>query len=198
MRMVEIPLEFFKAIGEKPHLYRILWIKWLGEYADELANEDFIEKFISEHKDKNIKLDELEKAYRFGMGFFEGGFIFKSKTRRKNKLPPEQSKKVQAVLDYLNDKAGSNYLPNLGNSELILARFNEGYNLNDFQIVIDNKVDEWKGTEQAKYLRPLTLFQPKKFENYLHQPKKNTDGNRKKSNIEKLSTAASIAKKLLE
>ena len=45
---------------------------------------------------------------------------------------------------------------------------NEGFNLDDFKRVIDIKVDDWRGTEFEKYLRPETLFGTK-FENYLNQ-----------------------------
>ena len=36
--------------------------------------------------------------------------------------------------------------------------------------MIDNKVDEWKGTKMENYLRPITLF-GSKFESYLNQEK---------------------------
>ena len=49
-----------------------------------------------------------------------------------------------------------------------MARLNEGYSLDDFKQVIEKKVNEWKGTEMEKYLRPETLFGTK-FENYLNQ-----------------------------
>lgn len=51
---------------------------------------------------------------------------------------------------------------------LIRARIEEGFTLEDFYKVIENKVSEWQGTEYEKYLRPETLFGTK-FENYLNQ-----------------------------
>jgi uncharacterized phage protein (TIGR02220 family) len=60
---------------------------------------------------------------------------------------------------------------------MISARIEEGYKLEDFKIVIDNMVAKWKGTEWEQYLRPQTLFQASKFENYLNfvkqEPKTN-------------------------
>ena len=45
---------------------------------------------------------------------------------------------------------------------------NEGFTLADFEKVIDIKTDEWKGTDNDKYIRPETLFGTK-FESYLNQ-----------------------------
>ena len=57
--------------------------------------------------------------------------------------------------------------------EKINARLNEGYILDDFIAVIDNKVSEWLGTEFEKFLCPETLFGPK-FEKYLNQKRRKT------------------------
>ena len=75
-----------------------------------------------------------------------------------------------AVVDYLNKKTNSNYRPTTKkNKQLIRARFNEGFSLEDFLSVIEKKTQEWQGTEMAKFLRPETLFGTK-FEGYLNQP----------------------------
>lgn len=75
----------------------------------------------------------------------------------------------KAVIDYLNDKAGTAFKDQSKDSRKhIKARFDDGFCLDDFFRVIDNKVAEWKGTEMAPYLRPSTLFGTK-FEAYLNQ-----------------------------
>lgn len=73
------------------------------------------------------------------------------------------------IIDYLNEKAGTNYKHNIRKTkDLIKARLNEGFLDIDFFTVIDNKVKDWKGKEWAKYLTPTTLFGTK-FEGYLNQ-----------------------------
>ena len=73
------------------------------------------------------------------------------------------------IIDYLNMKTGSQYKHTTKKTrELIRARWNEGFNLNDFKTVIDKKCVEWVGTEWEKFLRPVTLFGTK-FESYLNQ-----------------------------
>ncbi|WP_432371446.1 conserved phage C-terminal domain-containing protein [Staphylococcus chromogenes] len=77
------------------------------------------------------------------------------------------------VIDYLNQQTGKHYKSTTKkNQTVIRARSDEGFTLNDFKQVIDNKVSEWKGTDMEKYLRPETLFGTK-FEGYLNQQQSN-------------------------
>ena len=78
------------------------------------------------------------------------------------------------VLDYLNEKTGSNYKAVEAHRRHIRARKSEGYSLDDFKTVIDKKCAEWMGTDQQKYLRPETLFGTK-FDGYLNQTVKTRD-----------------------
>lgn len=79
------------------------------------------------------------------------------------------SDEVKEIIDYLNLKTNSHYKHTSNKTrDLIKARFNEKYTLEDFKVVIDNKVEEWLNTEMEKYLRPETLFGTK-FESYLNQ-----------------------------
>lgn len=74
------------------------------------------------------------------------------------------------IVDYLNEKAGKSYRHTTKKTqELIRARANEGFELDDFKRVIDTKTADWKGDkEMDKFLRPYTLFGTK-FEGYLQE-----------------------------
>lgn len=74
------------------------------------------------------------------------------------------------IIDYLNNKTNSNYKHDgKKTKELIKARLNEGFVLEDFKRVIDNKVNSWGSDEKmVTYLRPETLFS-NKFEGYLNE-----------------------------
>lgn len=73
------------------------------------------------------------------------------------------------VVDHLNLVCGTDYKATTKSTQkLIHARYNEGFTLEDFYIVIDKKASQWKGTEFEKYLRPQTLFSTK-FESYLNE-----------------------------
>jgi uncharacterized phage protein (TIGR02220 family) len=82
------------------------------------------------------------------------------------------------IISYLNEKAGTKYRASGSKTQrLIKARFNDGFNDEDFKKVIDIKVAEWSGTDMAKYLRPETLFGTK-FESYLNQEVKKSKTNK--------------------
>lgn len=83
----------------------------------------------------------------------------------------------KAVVDYLNEKTGSKYRSSTqATQRLIKARFNEGFDLQDFKQVIDNKTNDWLNDKKmAEYLRPQTLFGTK-FESYLNQITANRGG----------------------
>ena len=73
------------------------------------------------------------------------------------------------VINYLNKLTGKKFRSDKG----LLARLNEGYSVDDCKRVINIKVAEWTGTEQATYIRPETLF-GNKFDGYLNQELKKT------------------------
>lgn len=93
----------------------------------------------------------------------------------KKKKTTNDTSRLGEIVEYLNSKAGTHYRTSTKmTEEKINARLNEGYSLNDFIAVIDNKCADWLGTNMAIYLRPETLF-GNKFESYLNEkttPKK--------------------------
>lgn len=75
----------------------------------------------------------------------------------------------QEIVEYLNKITHSNYKHGTPKTRtLIKARYNEGFKIDDFKRVIDVKTNEWKLTDNEKYLRPDTLFGTK-FEGYANQ-----------------------------
>ena len=88
----------------------------------------------------------------------------------------------KSIVEYLNQKAGTHYKPSSkATQSKIHARLKEGFTLDEFKIVIDKKVAEWKGTEMEQYLRPETLFGTK-FEGYLNANIVKKEGNKPSSN----------------
>ena len=80
--------------------------------------------------------------------------------------PPQPPKGEFAWLDTLNREAGTQFKPTDPNLRPIRARLREQFTLADAQTVVQLKCREWRGTPQAAYLRPVTLFGPK-FDSYL-------------------------------
>lgn len=114
--------------------------------------------------------------------------------------PPKLSSNCNEIIKYLNQKIGTNYKCTTKKTQtLIRARINEGFIEEDFKKVIDNKCQEWLGTEWEKFLRPETLFGTK-FESYLNtkvQKKGESYNGRDKQNNSKYSEidlSANLAK----
>lgn len=82
---------------------------------------------------------------------------------------PTEPVPYQEVVEYLNQKTGKNFKHTSKVTQRhIRARLAEGFTVNDFKQVIDNKCSDWLRDQKMKeYLRPETLFGTK-FESYLN------------------------------
>ena len=85
---------------------------------------------------------------------------------------------VSQTIQYLNDQVVGKFS---AHQPMIEKLIKEGYGFEDFKIVIDKKVSDWRGTKYEQYIRPTTLFGDK-FQNYLHEQPRNT-----KNNLQQLS-----------
>jgi uncharacterized phage protein (TIGR02220 family) len=93
----------------------------------------------------------------------------RDKGRDKDKGKDKDSIPFKDIIDHLNDITGQNYKHTTQkNQELIEARWNEGFRLEDFKVVHVKKAGTWLGTKWAAYLRPITLYGTK-FESYLNE-----------------------------
>lgn len=84
---------------------------------------------------------------------------------------------AKKIIDYLNQKAGTKYKTSSKKTQMLIkTRMHDGFELDDFKKVIDNKTNDWLGDKvMGKYLRPETLFS-NKFEGYLNQKSNNNHG----------------------
>lgn len=74
---------------------------------------------------------------------------------------------AKAILAFLNAKAGRAYRENDANLDFIVARLREGYTPQECKQVVAKKCREWSADEKmAEYLRPATLFNRTKFNQY--------------------------------
>lgn len=91
----------------------------------------------------------------------------KDNTKTKNLFFREAEK----ILNYLNQKTGKSFKPLKQTVDLISARIiKEGRTFEDFKKVIDKKTYDWlRDYKMIDFLRPSTLFERVKFENYLNE-----------------------------
>ena len=122
------------------------------------------------NKSNNLYLDNILSGnpdFTFPTWLEETGIKDLEKTKYKELWIP---------IVYLNQVANKRYKFVDKTKRLLLARFKEGYTLEDFKQVIDIKTAEWKDSpEFSKYLRPETLF-GSKFDGYLNQKPKTIKG----------------------
>lgn len=166
MEKINIPIKFFVALAGCPPIYRLLWFDWLANKSDLIFNPNFCENLSY----NNVEKDKIRDCYAIGIEILQEGNI-PLETDKFKKRKVEASTDVKEIIQYLNLKANTNYRLNSDSTtNLIMARMAEGFKKEDFFKVIDNKVEQWLGTEHQQYLRPITLFNKSKFEAYLNQP----------------------------
>lgn len=80
------------------------------------------------------------------------------------------NKHIVEIITYLNSRTGKNFKASTKQTQKhINARWRDGFRIDDFKRVIDNKVKVWMtDSKMSAYLRPETLFGPK-FEAYLNE-----------------------------
>jgi uncharacterized phage protein (TIGR02220 family) len=130
---------------------------------------------------KNEKMFNGVKFVEYYATEFNGGIKLSLTGGIKQSLPnniDNNNIEYNNIIAYLNEKAGTNYKASTPKTQkLIGARIKEGFKLEDFKAVIDNKCNDWLNTEWQQYLRPDTLFGTK-FESYLNS--KSYNGNKVK------------------
>jgi len=95
----------------------------------------------------------------------------KDKIKAKKK---EQIKMANEAIDLLNNAGKRSFRKTEANRKYIIARFNEGFTLDDVQKVLNYKrADEYFTVERPDLFRPATLFGTK-FESYLQAAKAGT------------------------
>jgi uncharacterized phage protein (TIGR02220 family) len=158
-----------------------------------IQNDRFKETMYLE--EKSMLLIKQNKAYTVNsnaekMQCIQDGYSLDAQVRLgKDSLELDKDKleldiPFREIIDHLNQVCGTNYKHTTeGHKKHIRARWNEKYTLDDFKMVIDKKATEWINTEQAKFLRPETLF-GNKFDGYLNQLASNKPSNKPKSQLD--------------
>lgn len=82
--------------------------------------------------------------------------------------PDDSRQLAKELIDFLNLKAGKAFRHTDANIEPIIARLKEGYTLQDLKTVTVRKCRDWATDEKmVEYLRPATLYNRTKFNQYI-------------------------------
>ena len=189
--------DYMEYIEEKGKLY--FWLrneKILEDNPTLYVNERTLNSMIANLTDKGIvdKIVRCEIGTKFKKSYYRvtdkarsmmfGNPVDPSVKKLEEQQAPEETTVnsnsnninikhnniIKEVIEYLNKATNSSYRDSTPKTRtLILARIKEGFKLEDFKKVIDNKTRTWlKDTAMCKYLRPETLFGTK-FESYLNE-----------------------------
>lgn len=126
---------------------------------------------------------------------------YKEKKRKEKKSNADESAAASIpdagtvsllAIAHLNEVTGRRYqADNKTNAELIAELMRRGYQLEDIISVIDRKAAEWGDSDKMRpYLRPSTLFNPERFDEYLNAPetreeRTQTEAAERKANAER-------------
>ena len=161
------------------NLYGVTTVS-ISKWIKSLAEKGYIETEIEYKKDSKeilnryIKIikDPIKEKFNTPQRKVKDPIKEKFKENNKNRILNINNiyiVEIKEIIDYLNEKAGTHYKSTTQRTkDLIKARLNEKFTIDDFKTVIDKKISDWKGTEWEKFLRPETLFS-NKFEGYLNQ-----------------------------
>lgn len=87
-----------------------------------------------------------------------------------NRIEADARKAIEYLNEKTNKKPGQGFKLVDSNLKLARARLKEGHTLETMKSVVDRKVDQWLGDPKwGEYLRPATLFNAEKFNNYVGQ-----------------------------
>ena len=98
------------------------------------------------------------------------------------------------IISRLNELTGRRYKSEAPeNLELVGTLLDRGYTVEDIIRVVNRKSAEWLGSEKMRpYLRPSTLFNPEKFDEYLNAPETSAELQATETKNRKEQAAADI------
>ena len=119
----------------------------------------------------SINIDRYQQIDDRGINICLQGYqqMIEDNNTRYNNTSINNKEIYKEIIDYLNLKTNKSFKTNTKDTQKhIQARLKEGFKIDDFKKVIDNKTSKWLNTDMEQYLRPTTLFGTK-FESYLNE-----------------------------
>ena len=176
IRLALITLERFSMI----EIFEdVIYIKNWGEYQ----NIDGLEKIREQTRIRTAIYREKQKQLPSSDATCDVTVTDGDGTELELELDKEKEKEhipYGEIVAYLNLETSSKYKSTTAKTrDLIKARWNEGFRVDDFKEVIDKKVASWSNNEMIKFLRPETLLGTK-FEGYLNEKEITLPDNRPK------------------
>lgn len=158
-------LPFLQAFYDKYHQAFFLKARQKKRGGSEALAMTLLSQKQKQEQKQEQKKKQKEKDFMSGKPD-----VISLKSFSFEQAPKQTALKSQAIqiLQFLNEKTGRAYRLVDTNLKLIEARLKSGATLRDCFQVIAKKTREWKNdAKMAEYLRPATLFNATKFEQYV-------------------------------
>ncbi|PGH85789.1 replication protein [Bacillus thuringiensis] len=160
--MIEVDENHFISVSN--------WGKYQSLNGLDKIRED-TKKRVAAHRERK-KLSLINESNECNVTCNEVGNANETDKELEKELELEKdiNKHIVEIVTYLNDTCSTSYRSSTKKTkDLIKARFNQGFTVDDFKKVIEIKSSHWLTDEEYnQYLRPSTLFGTK-FEEYLNQ-----------------------------
>jgi len=153
---------------------------WLIDFVD------FQWGFLNTDTDNNARLSYIRLLKKHGLwemylkqcerstrGLKEVKETTNNKSKSKNKSNNNSKimvvkKQIKEVMEYINKITGKRFT----NPGSLKRWLDSGFTVQDCKLVILDRWQKWRGTEQEEFVRPSTLFRPSHFTEYLAEAKK--------------------------
>lgn len=134
-----------------------------------MNKRDFIAGIYQKHAGPGFTEKQYDGVQQFAEEAYVAWLVRNPTQLQKQVVDSVLEKKV---LDILNETSGSKFR----NGQDLKARISEGYQLEDFRLMLVHQWNKWRGTDFEKYFQPSTLFRKSKFEGYLNDAIRATNG----------------------
>ena len=143
----------------------------IKKHFDTLHKTPLISKFLEIYAYLNIDYTGMDRGINTGMDrvFVPVPVPVPVPVIEEGGVGGNKPDELTEIIDHLNLRTSKSYkISSRKTSDLIKARMNEGFTVDDFKRVIDNQTVKWlNDPKMCEYLRPETLFGTK-FESYLN------------------------------
>lgn len=140
----------------------------LDPYSDRDVNTVDKQKVICESRIIQNNPDKDGTSRADSLNLIPDSLNLDPSTQKDDPLMSSKLDDIEKIILYLNGKSGKKFENVESNRKLIKARIKEGHTIEKIITVVDQKCSEWINDPKfKKYLRPATLFNAEKFNQYV-------------------------------
>lgn len=152
---IKLALDTFEAFNMIEYYNEIIMItNW-----EKHQNKDGLDKIKEQNRLRQERYREKQKNLYLKDKEVEEDKDIDIEGNVKNNVTDNVTIPYKKIVDYLNEKVNGQYRSTTNKTkDLIKARWNEGFRLEDFKKGIDNAYNHWSKSNDFSNMKPATLF----------------------------------------